>query len=334
MTGRVHAMVPLLLALLVMALAMAVAGCATETAMEGAEDGISFERNSEFSGPRLRVFLTLRDGSEGSVNTTDDAIGTRPGETPLPGHEARDWTFLKDAEAGTTLAHALVSWDPGNPADYLMAGWWIQFPGQHPPELSLADSVQYVIVDGPEIDPANPPALPPAGEATYTGNAGGVYVYVPEGDQDAAVVDEYLGTITLSANFADRTLSGCIGCIGCIGDLSTRRAHFGVVLGDEVLDAQSRIADYELNLRCRGDRSEGQLRDQRHHGDAPRADASIQRWPLGRHLLQYPERGRRAPSRYGVQLGGVRGERRERGSDRRGVRRPRGSVRSAVTRLG
>ena len=245
MTGRVHAMVPLLLALLVMALAMAVAGCATETAMEGAEDGISFERNSEFSDPRLRVFLTLRDGSEGSVNTTDDAIGTRPGETPLPGHEARDWTFLKDAEAGTTLAHALVSWDPGNPADYLMAGWWIQFPGQHPPELSLADSVQYVIVDGPEIDPANPPALPPAGEATYTGNAGGVYVYVPEGDQDAAVVDEYLGTITLSANFADRTLSGCIGCIG---DLSTRRAHFGVVLGDEVLDAQSRIADYELNL--------------------------------------------------------------------------------------
>ena len=245
MTGRVHAMVALLLALLTVGLSACTTGGSAGTAIQGAEGEIRFERNSEFLGPRLRVFLTLQDGSPGSVNTTDDAIGTRPGATPIPGHVARDWTFLKEVEAGTTLAHALVSWDPGNPADYLMAGWWIQFPGQHPPELSFADSEQYAIVDGPEIDPANPPELPLAGEATYSGNIGGVYAYVPEGDPDAAVVDEYQGTITLSANFAHRTLSGCIGCIG---DLATRRAHFGAVLGEEVLDDQSLIADYELHL--------------------------------------------------------------------------------------
>lgn len=84
-----------------------------------------------------------------------------------------------------------------------------------------------------------------AGDATYTGNAGGVYVYIPEGDRDAAVVDEYLGTITLSANFPDRMPCGCIGCVG---KLSARRALFGAVPGEEVLDSRSLIPDYELHL--------------------------------------------------------------------------------------
>ena len=242
MNGRLHAMGSLLLALMAVTVGACTTGGSPGTAMQ---DEIRFERNSEFSGPRLRMFVTLQDGSEASVNTTDDVIGTQAGATPIPGHEARGWTFLKDVEAGTTLAHALVSWDPGNPADYLMAGWWVQFPGQHLPELSFADSEIYAVVDGPETDPANPPELPVAGEAAYSGNSGGVYVYVPEGDGDAAVIDEYQGTITLSADFANRTLSGCIGCVG---DLSARRAHLGVILGEEVLDDRSLIADYELHL--------------------------------------------------------------------------------------
>ena len=122
--GRgVEATVPLLLALLALSLAARARGT------RDAEDGIWFERNSEVAGPHLRVFLTLTDGSEASVSTADDAIGTRPGETPIPGHVARDWTFPKDAETGTTFAHALVSWDLANPADYLIAVWRIPFPG-------------------------------------------------------------------------------------------------------------------------------------------------------------------------------------------------------------
>ena len=84
---------------------------------------IEFERNSEFSGPHLRVFLNLEDGTPVSVDTTDDVVSTRPGSTPLPGHRARGWTFVKDEEIGTSVVYALVSWDPEEPADYLMAGW-------------------------------------------------------------------------------------------------------------------------------------------------------------------------------------------------------------------
>ena len=213
------------------------------------EGSIDFERNSEFSGPRLRVFLTLEDGREISVNTTDDAVDSQPGVTPIPGHQARDWTFIKDVEEGTSVAYALVSWDGDDPADYLMAGWWAEFPGQHLPELSFRDSIQYAIVDGPEIDPSNPPQLPLEGQATYVGPAGGLYAYTMGSDwgedEGAYVIDEYEGAITITADFADGTLSGCIGCLG---DLVTRRAHFGLFLGDEVRDAQAVAADYELHF--------------------------------------------------------------------------------------
>ena len=86
---------------------------------------IDFKRNTEFSGPHLRVFLTLEDGNEVSVNTTDDAVQTRPGVIPVPSHRARDWTFIKDVEDGTSVTYALVSWDADDPAGnpLLVAGF-------------------------------------------------------------------------------------------------------------------------------------------------------------------------------------------------------------------
>lgn len=105
----------------VLILALAASACTYRSdlppsAPKGAkEDDIHFERNTEFTGPRLRVFVTLEDGSEVSVNTADDAVDTQPGITPIPVHQARDWTIVKDTEDGTSIAYALVSWDPGDP---------------------------------------------------------------------------------------------------------------------------------------------------------------------------------------------------------------------------
>ena len=81
------------------------------------------------------------------------------------------------------------------------------------------------------------------------GPAGGLYAYEAGSDsgesEGAYVLEEYQGAITLTADFADGTLRGCIGCVG---DLVTRRAHFGVFLGGEVSDAQAVATDYELHL--------------------------------------------------------------------------------------
>ena len=230
--------------LLCIAMTLGAGACSNrdDSPMADDEREIHYVRNSAFTGEHLRVFLTLEDGTDLSVNSVDDAVQTRPAETFILGHRAQDWTFVKDAGDGTTVAYALVSWDEDDPADYLMAGWWAQFHGQRYPDLSLEDSTQYAIVDGPEVDPSAPPELPIEGRATYTGQAGGLYAYIPGSDPGAQVLDEYQGTITIKADFSRATLSGRIG------DLFTRRAHFGFFLGDEVRDVQAVAAGYELHV--------------------------------------------------------------------------------------
>ena len=64
-------------------------------------------------------------------------------------------------------------------------------------------------------------------------------------DTCLCVIDEYQGTVTLTADFADGTLKGCIGCAG---DLVTRRAHFGAFFGEELIDPGATARDYELHL--------------------------------------------------------------------------------------
>ena len=234
---------------LVVAAALTMSACANRDDVPPADEGIRFERNTEFSGPYLRVFISANDGTPLSVNTADDAVETRRRSTPIPGHDARSWTFVKDKDEGTSVAYALVSWDGDNPQDYLMAGWWAEFPDQHPANLSFSDSIQYAIVDGPETDPSFPPRLPTTGPATYVGQAGGLYAYTTGSnwgeDEGTYLLDEWEGTMTLTADFADNTLRGCVGCVG---EITTGRAHFGVFLGTEENDIEFVAADYEMHL--------------------------------------------------------------------------------------
>ena len=68
------------------------------------------------------MFLNLSDGRPVSVNTEDDAVGTAAEPSPIPGHEARNWSFVKEEPEGTSIVYAVASWDGDDPADYLMAG--------------------------------------------------------------------------------------------------------------------------------------------------------------------------------------------------------------------
>jgi len=219
------------------------------------ERRIDFERNSAFTGSRLEVFVEFDPGEleksdpgrVESVNSLDDAIATRPATTPIPGHQARDWNFHKETEHGTSIVFAVMSWDPENPADYIMAGWWAEFPGQYAPDLDIDEAQRYGIVDGPEIDPRFPPDLPAEGRASYLGQTGGVYRYLPPGgSREDTLAEEYQGTINLTADFAAGTIQGCVGCVG---DLVSRREYFGALLGNEQrFDAGPYIADFEIHL--------------------------------------------------------------------------------------
>ena len=212
------------------------------------DDAFKLARNTEFDGEKLRLFVMSDDGAELSVNTADDVYQALPGITPMPGHQARAWTFLKIEEGDTSVAHALLSANPDDPTDYIVFGWWAYFPGQTP-LLTFEDWHAYAIIDGPELDHGLVPELPVDGSATYMGPAGGLYSYEPpvaEGeDESLFVIDEYQGTVTLTADFADGTLKGCIGCVG---DLVTQRAHFGAFLGGDLIDTGGIARDYEIHL--------------------------------------------------------------------------------------
>ena len=157
-------------------------------------------------------------------------------------------------------------------------------------------------MDGPEFDPSAPPRLPVEGQATYAGQAGGLYSYELGSDwgedEGAFVIDEYEGVITLTADFADATLSGCIGCAG---DLVTRRAHFGIFLGDEVRDVQSVAADYELHFGVTPFDPGRHLRAYGRGGQAPRSHGYAFGRGLGRHAFQRSRPGRQPPPGRGVQ---------------------------------
>ena len=87
-------------------------------------------------------------------------------------------------------------------------------------------------IDGPELDISRPPRLPDAGTATYVGGAGGFFRYRYGSDWtgvEAPVdVEEFTGTIAITADFADQTVRGCIGCVGA---LELDREHLYGVLG-------------------------------------------------------------------------------------------------------
>jgi len=240
---------------ILLVLALALTACASEPARQ---EAFKLEQNTKFDGRTLRFFVKLDNGTVASVNTNEDVIEVLPGATPLPGHQAQAFTFLKVKTEGTSLSHALLSWDPDNPADYLVFGWWAEFVGQHPPRMSLADAERFALVDGPELDHGIVPEVPVEGTATYLGQAGGLYRYVPGGepgeDIDNIVLEEYQGTLTLTADFFDGTVKGCIGCIG---DLVTQRAHFGIILGGEVEAPQGTARDYELHLASATIRDDG-----------------------------------------------------------------------------
>ena len=209
------------------------------------EGRIRFERNTTYNGQVLTIL-----GEEGrpALTTARNAVDVgEPFRPAMPGHSGWSWTLLNTAQDSTTYAYAVISWDDDSPTDYLAAGYWIHFPS-HPPGYATVEAAGFI--DGPELDVSNPPQLPLQGQATYRGFAGGTYVYKygeSWGEELANTYDaeEYAATVTLTADFAANTLSGCIGCLG---DIAIRRSHLQQLLGDEAQELAASPADYELHL--------------------------------------------------------------------------------------
>ena len=206
-------------------------------------------RITNFDGQVLHIELTREDGSTEGFNSVRDEWFSWPYVPAIPGHAGRRWTLSKSKDDSTALAYALISWNNSDPTDYLAAGWWLEFPGPYRRRLPLEEAVGSAFYDGPEFDPNRPPRIPDMGEATYTGGTGGLYRYEYGSDwtgyPEPVSVEEFTGTISLTADFSENTL---YGCLGCVGDLELERSHLYLVVGRRQPEPLLLPTDFELHF--------------------------------------------------------------------------------------
>lgn len=233
------------------ALAVMTTACAggSDRKIQPPEEGeIRYERNTTFDGQVLSVELTHADESTTTLTTARNAVNSgKPFRPAMPDHSGWSWALVNTAQDSTSYVYTRISWATDDPADYLAAGYWVHYPS-HPSDPSTVEISGFI--DGPELDViVNPAELPAQGQATYSGAAGGLYQYRYGADwgtlSGILAMDEYEAIVTLTADFSDNTLRGCIGCEG---DITIRQGQLHQHLSDAWRPLAAPLTDYELHL--------------------------------------------------------------------------------------
>ena len=209
-----------------------------------------FRTGTSFAAGVLRVDVRTPDGRTRTLDTLRNVDGTwgrflpRPAQ---PNHASREWLLADNHYDGRVLLYAVVSWDDADPTDYLAAGWWLIYPPDVP-VWEVEEATRGVFLDGPELDPADPPDLPLAGTVSYVGGMGGLYTYNygrAWGElADSTDVTEFQGPVALIADFDRNRLAGCLGCLGPIETDPGR--HLYPILTWRTPDPAASPADYEV----------------------------------------------------------------------------------------
>lgn len=195
-------------------------------------DGVTTDRASaEFADGRLRVTVARQGKSALPLDSahvvsdvdvgpvTDTVFGI-----PSAARTIQRWAILNVTGDTATISSLTATWATDDPSDYLAGGYWLHMTGSGfggvSPNVTGAEAGAFV--HGPEIS-GPPESLPTSGTATYRGPASGLYAFeygtseygpdfvserVPAG---AISIGDFTGTATLTADFADNTISGRVG---------------------------------------------------------------------------------------------------------------------------
>lgn len=182
-----------------------------------------FRTQTTFVDGVLSIDVRLQNGETETLDTRQNRDYSWELYLPRPvqpNHRSREWLLAQNHYDGRIMVYALASWNNDNPDDYLAAGWWLIYP-PGTPFWEFEDAARGVFMDGPEIDPMNPPDLPIDGTATYTGSSGGLYTYQYGRDwgeelKGTTEYTEFAGPLSLEADFSKKVITGCMGCIAPI----------------------------------------------------------------------------------------------------------------------
>ena len=213
-----------------------------------------FRTGTSFADGVLSIDVRTPDGRTRTLDTVRNIEWTSGLFLPRPvqpNHSSREWILADNHYDGRVFLYALVSWDNADPTDYLAAGWWLIYPPGVPIRAFEA-AARGVFLDGPELDPANPPDLPLAGTASYVGSMGGLYTYNygrAWGElAESTEVTEFNGPVSLTADFDRNRLAGCLGCQGPIATAPGRHLAPAVPWGAD--DPAALPADYDVRFEA------------------------------------------------------------------------------------
>ena len=213
-----------------------------------------FRTGTSFADGVLSVDVPTPDGRIRTLDTAQDSEWTSGLFLPRPvqpNHSNREWILADNHYDGRVFLYALVSWDNADPTDYLAAGWWLIYPPDVPVHAFEA-AARGVFLDGPELDPADPPDLPLAGTASYVGSMGGLYTYNygrAWGElAESTEVTEFTGPVSLTADFDQNRLTGCLGCQGPIETAPGRHLAPAVPWGAD--DPAALPTDYDVRFEA------------------------------------------------------------------------------------
>ena len=212
----------------------------------------SFRTKTTYVDNVLSVDVRYHDGRTrklDSVRNKEASWGSYLPRPSQPNHSSREWLLAENHYDGRILLYTVVSRNDANPFDYLTAGWWLVCP-PGAPIRAFESPTRGVLIDGPELDPANSPDLPLTGTATYVGGSGGLYTcnYGRDWGELAGTSEhtEFQGTIALTVDFGSKRINGCLGYLGPIETEPGR--HLYPILTWRTDDPAASLADYDLHF--------------------------------------------------------------------------------------
>ncbi|MDE0330610.1 MAG: hypothetical protein OXL41_01965 [Nitrospinae bacterium] len=211
-----------------------------------------FRTQTTFVDNVLSVDVRYHDGRTRTLDTVrhhEASWGIYLPRPLQPNHSSREWLLAENHYDGRILLYAVASWDDTDPADYLAAGWWLVYP-PGAPIRAFESATRGVFIDGPELDSANPPDLPLTGTATYVGGSGGLYTYNYGRNwgelAGSTEYTEFAGPVSLTADFGNKRITGCMGCLEPIETAPGR--HLFPAVPWQGTDPAALPADYDLHF--------------------------------------------------------------------------------------
>lgn len=222
--------------------------------------GVTTDRASAaFDGAGMTVKVTRADSSVLTIDTADAIVEDERLDTRflVPGalRTEHSWGALNISDRAATLSGIGVTVAIDDSDAWLALGGWLHIAGRN--LLSSAPTITSVdmgaFVDGPELR-SHPTTLPVTGTARYEGYAGGLYA-ARYGNgfsgmaPGSAAFGAFEAVATLTADFADNSISGCVGCKGDMlfsGVLTDGATGETRSFADVPEDAQIRLGEAQI----------------------------------------------------------------------------------------